>query len=41
MTAAIDAEPRDLGAVTKPKRREQYAREAERMQAIYDLTDVI
>jgi len=40
-TAAVDAEPDNLGAVTDPARRERYAAEAERMASVHDPDDVI
>ena len=40
-TAAVDAEPDNLGSVDDPDLREQYAAEAQRMADIYDPDDTI
>jgi hypothetical protein len=40
-TAAVDASPSNLGAVTDPETREQYAAEAARMAAEHDPEDTI
>ena len=40
-TAAVDAEPGNLGAVDDPDLQEQYATEAQRMQEAHDPDDVI
>ena len=40
-TAAVDAEPDNLGAVDDADLREQYAAEAERMAEVHDPDDVI
>ena len=40
-TAAVDAEPENLGAVEDPDRREQYAAEARRMAEENDPGDTI
>ncbi|XVH33797.1 hypothetical protein ACNS7O_18390 (plasmid) [Haloferacaceae archaeon DSL9] len=40
-TAAVDAEPDNLGAVDDPDLQEQYATEAQRMQEAHDPDDVI
>lgn len=40
-TAAVAADPRNLGAVEEPELREQYAAEARRMQAEHDPDDLI
>ena len=40
-TAAVDAEPDNLGTVDDPERQEQYATEAQRMQKVHDPDDVI
>ncbi|MDZ5810184.1 hypothetical protein U4E84_02290 [Halorubrum sp. AD140] len=40
-TAAVDAEPENVGRVTDRADRERYAAEAERMAAAHDPTDVI
>jgi hypothetical protein len=40
-TAAVDAEPDNLGSVDDPDRREQYAAEARRMRERHDPDDVI
>jgi hypothetical protein len=40
-TAAVDADPDNLGAVEDPNRRERYATEAERMRAKHDPDDPI
>ena len=40
-TAAVDAEPDNLGAVDDPDLQEQYAAEAQRMQEVHDPDDVI
>ncbi|WP_101296670.1 hypothetical protein [Halegenticoccus soli] len=40
-TAAIDAEPGNLGRVDDPETREAYASEAERMRAKHDPDDLI
>nr|WP_233340552.1 hypothetical protein [Haloprofundus sp. MHR1] len=40
-TAAVDAEPGNLGAVDDPDLQEQYATEAQRMQGAHDPDDVI
>jgi hypothetical protein len=40
-TAAVDAEPDNLGTVDDPDLQEQYAAEAQRMQEVHDPDDVI
>jgi len=40
-TAAVDAEPGNLGMVDDPDLQEQYAAEAQRMQEVHDPDDVI
>ncbi|QDX39580.1 hypothetical protein [Salarchaeum sp. JOR-1] len=40
-TAAVDADPENLGRVSDPDEREQYAAEAQRMRADHDPDDVI
>ncbi|RNJ25637.1 hypothetical protein [Halosegnis longus] len=40
-TAAVEAEPQNLGEVTDPDEREQYAAEARRMAAEHDPGDEI
>lgn len=40
-TAAVDAEPANVGTVDDPADRERYATEAERMAAAHDPDDVI
>ncbi|GAA0300655.1 hypothetical protein [Halarchaeum salinum] len=40
-TAAVDADPENLGAVDDPDRREQYAAEARRMADVHAPDDVI
>jgi hypothetical protein len=40
-TAAVDVSPDNLGDVTDPDTREQYAAEAERMQSVHDPDDTI
>ncbi|OTF01830.1 hypothetical protein [Halorubrum sp. SD683] len=40
-TAAVDAEPGNLGIVDDPDLQEQYAAEAQRMQEVHDPDDVI
>ena len=40
-TAAIDADPDNLGSVDDPDQREQYAAEARRMADVHDPDDVI
>ncbi|KOX95429.1 hypothetical protein [Halorubrum tropicale] len=40
-TAAVDAEPDNLGTVDEPDLQEQYAAEAQRMQEVHDPDDVI
>jgi hypothetical protein len=40
-TAAVDAEPNNLGTVDDPDLQEQYAAEAQRMQEVHDPDDVI
>ncbi|MDF9748056.1 hypothetical protein [Natrinema salsiterrestre] len=40
-TAAVDAEPGNLGIVDDPGLQEQYATEAQRMQEVHDPDDVI
>ena len=40
-TAAIDAEPDNLGSVGDPDLQEQYAAEAQRMQEVHNPGDVI
>ena len=40
-TAAVEADPDNLGAVVDPDRREQYATEARRMREAHDPDDVI
>lgn len=40
-TAAVLAEPDNMGAVTDPELRSQYAREAQRMAENHDPDDVI
>ncbi len=40
-TAAVDADPDNLGTVDDPERRDQYATEARRMAAVHDPDDVI
>ncbi|WP_336038040.1 hypothetical protein [Halobacterium yunchengense] len=40
-TAAVDADPENLGAVSDPDQREQYAAEAQRMREAHDPDDVI
>ncbi|WP_247002365.1 hypothetical protein [Halosolutus gelatinilyticus] len=40
-TAAIDADPGNLGTVDDPDLREQYAAEASRMADVHDPDDVI
>ena len=40
-TAAVDAEPENVGAVDGPADRERYAAEAERMAETHDPDDVI
>jgi hypothetical protein len=40
-TAAVDAEPDNLGTVDDPDLQEQYATEAQRMQEVHDPDDVI
>ncbi|WP_207592732.1 hypothetical protein [Halomontanus rarus] len=40
-TAAVDADPGNLGAVTDPDRIERYAVEAQRMKDAHDPDDVI
>ena len=40
-TAAIDADPDNLGTVDDPERREQYAAEAQRMADLHDPDDPI
>lgn len=40
-TAAVDAEPGNLGMVDDPDLQEQYAAEAHRMQEVHDPDDVI
>ena len=40
-TAAVDAEPGNLGTVDEPDLQEQYAAEAQRMQEVHDPDDVI
>ena len=41
VTAAVDADRDNLGAVDDPDRREQYAAEARRMRETHDPDDVI
>ncbi|MFB6303266.1 MAG: hypothetical protein ABEH78_10465 [Haloferacaceae archaeon] len=40
-TAAVDADPDNLGAVDDPDLREQYAAEARRMREVHDPDDAI
>ncbi|SMO86621.1 hypothetical protein EXE48_12680 [Halorubrum sp. ASP1] len=40
-TAAVDAEPGNLGMVDDPDLQEQYAAEAQRIQEVHDPDDVI
>jgi hypothetical protein len=40
-TAAIDADPRNLGQVEDPEKRQRYAAEAKRMRQKHDPDDVI
>ena len=40
-TAAVDAEPDNLGTVDEPDLQEQYAAEAQRMQEVHDPDGVI
>ncbi|MCU4743057.1 hypothetical protein OB955_14015 [Halobacteria archaeon AArc-m2/3/4] len=40
-TAAVEADPDNLGAVTDPDQREQYAVEARRMRDAHDPDDTI
>lgn len=40
-TAAVDANPDNLGAVDDPDLQEQYAVEAQRIQEVHDSDDVI
>jgi hypothetical protein len=40
-TAAVEADPNNLGAVDDPALREQYAAEARRMRSVHDPDDVI
>ena len=40
-TAAVDAEPENLGEVTDPEERERYATAAEQMAAEHDPDDVV
>ncbi|GAA0472377.1 hypothetical protein MUK72_16500 (plasmid) [Halococcus dombrowskii] len=40
-TAAVNAEPNNLGTVDDPDLQEQYAAEAQRMQETHDPDDVI
>ena len=40
-TAAVDADPDNLGAVDDPELTEQYAAEAQRMAEVHDSDDVI
>lgn len=40
-TAAVDADPNNLGSVDDPDLQEQYAAEAQRMQDTHDYDDVI
>lgn len=40
-TAAVDADPDNLGSVNDPDLREQYTTEAQRMADIHDPDDVI
>ncbi|QSG10659.1 Uncharacterized protein HSBGL_0218 [Halapricum desulfuricans] len=40
-TAAVDADPDNLGSVDDPDRREQYASEARRMRDAHEPGDVI
>jgi hypothetical protein len=40
-TAAVDADPDNLGSVDDPDRRAQYAAEAQRMRRVHDPDDVI
>ncbi|WP_255199015.1 hypothetical protein [Halorarius litoreus] len=40
-TAAVDADPANLGSVDDPELQEQYSEEAQRMRNEYDPEDVI
>jgi hypothetical protein len=40
-TAAVDAEPHNLGTVEDPETRERYATEASRMAAAHDPDDAV
>jgi hypothetical protein len=40
-TAAVEAEPENLGAVTDSERQNRYSVEAQRMAAVHDPDDVI
>jgi len=40
-TAAVEADPDNLGTVSDPQRRERYAAEAKRMASVHDPGDVI
>ena len=40
-TAAVDADPDNLGSVDDPELQEQYATEAQRMRKVHDPDDVI
>ena len=40
-TAAVEAEPNNLGSVDDPELREQYATEAQRMADLHDPDDLI
>ena len=41
ITAAVDAEPHNLGTVEDPEERERYATQAERMAEEHDPDDVV
>jgi hypothetical protein len=40
-TAAVEADPDNLGSVTDPERQNRYSVEAQRMAAVHDPDDVI
>jgi len=40
-TAAVEAEPGNLGTVTDPERQNRYSVEAQRMASVHDPDDVI